>query len=127
MDDGFDGFGGGDDGSPFRGGSGPGPQPSMQQQHVNVYSQLQLSQKADVISRICQLLLGDEFYREQLVTLLAAADAHMHLGVNVRRVPSRSRDVGVCGNEPGARARALRGPRRVMRVAGRGRRCRRAA
>ena len=54
------------------------------QHHLQVYSQLQLSQTADVISRICQLLLGEEFYREQLVTLMAHPDDNHHLGVYVR-------------------------------------------
>jgi hypothetical protein len=63
--------------------------PSQQHQqpfrHVPVYSQLQEeSQAADSIARICQLFLGDDFYREQLVELMADPEEHKHFGVNIK-------------------------------------------
>lgn len=81
MDDGDDGGAGPTSVSQGGGGSHLSAQ---HHNHLQVYSQLQLSQTADVISRICQLLLGEEFYREQLVTLMAHPDDNHHLGVNVR-------------------------------------------
>ena len=53
---------------------------------THVFSQLEkeLSQGAEIISRICQMLLSDDFYRDQLLALMRAPEDKRHLGVSCR-------------------------------------------